>query len=313
MQTVLITGGTGLIGKALTKTLIEKGFEVIILTRNPEKKKSDSLFLQYAKWDINNQYIDLEVIKKADYIFHLAGTSIAEKRWSEKRKKEIVDSRVKGSELVFKLLSENENKVKAIFCASAIGWYGEQQNNADKKEDISQRGFIESDPAATDFFGQTCKLWEDANQKFALLNKRLVIFRIGILLSKEGGFLKEIKRPIDFGIAPIIGNGKQMVSWIHIDDLVRMFIWSIENENIAGIFNAVANEPVTFKELITQYAKIKRVYFFTTFYVPGFVLKIILGELSSEILKSVKVANTKIKEQGFSFLFPHIHSALLSL
>ena len=313
MHTILITGGTGLIGKALSKILLQKGYEVIILTRFPEKQVTNSLFLSYAKWDLVNQFIDAEAIRKADYIIHLAGTSIAEKRWTEKRKKEMLDSRVKGSELVFKLLSENENKVKAIFCASAIGWYGEQQNNADKKEEISQRGFIESDPAATDFFGQTCKLWEDANQKFALLNKRLVIFRIGILLSKEGGFLKEIKRPIDFGIAPIIGSGKQLVSWIHIDDLVRMLIWSIENENISGVFNAVSNEPVTFKELITQYAQIKRGRFFISLYIPSFILKLMLGELSKEIVKSVHVRNTKIKEQGFSFLFPHIHSALLSL
>ena len=306
MKRILVTGGTGLIGKALVEELLKQGYAVIILSRNPEKYVSDNSMKSFAKWDIEKQVIDLDAIRNADMIIHLAGASVAEKRWTEKRKKEIFDSRVLGGEFLYKILSENENKVQAFFCASAIGWYGEQANQ-------SIKAFIETDPPADDFLGETCRRWEEVNGKLAGLNKRTVIFRIGILLANEGGFLKEFQKPIRFGIAPILGNGKQIVSWIHIDDLVRLFLYAIKNENISGIYNAVSNEPTSMKQIVLQYAEKLRGRFFVPIFVPSFFIKIILGEMSTEILKSVTVNNAKIKREGFGFLYPHISSAIDSM
>lgn len=304
METVLIAGGTGLIGNTFSMELISKGYKVFILTRNVEKRSSSNPNLVFVKWDINLGLINIDAVCSADIIINLAGASIVEKRWSEKRKNEILESRIKSSALIYKTLNENVNKVKTIICASAIGWYGES-DMADS--------FIETAPASSSFLGNTCKRWEAENQKFTELGKRLVIFRIGIVLSKDGGFLTEIKKSLRFGIAAILGNGNQIVSWIHLEDLVRMFQFAIENEIINDVYNAVSNEPVTYKRLMQEYAASIKGRFFIPIHVPSFVLKIVLGEMSSEILKSIKVSNDKIKKTGFTFLYPHISNAFKQL
>lgn len=313
MKTVLITGGTGLIGNALSKELLAKGYNVIILTRYPEKQVTDHKQLRFAKWDINHGMIDKEAIGNADCIIHLAGASIAKKRWNAKRKKEIIDSRIKSSKLIFNTLNENSNKVKTVICASAIGWYGEPNKEHEKLERQTDDALIETDPPANSFLGKTCKAWEDENQKLTQLGKRLVIFRIGILLSTQGGFLEEIKKTLRFGIAAIIGNGNQIISWIHQHDLVRMVLFAIENEKISGVYNAVANEPVSFKKLVLEYATQFKGRFYISIHVPSFILRIFLGEMSSEILKSIKLNNAKIKKEGFTFLYPHISNAVRGL
>jgi uncharacterized protein (TIGR01777 family) len=300
MPTVLITGGTGLIGSALTKELLSRDYNVIILTRFPDKYSKTSK-LSYAQWDINKQSIDSSSITKADYIIHLAGEGIADKRWTSKRKKKIAESRTKSSALLIKALRENVNDVKAVISASAIGWYGWQ---------IHEDAFVESDPAAEDFLGTTCKQWEESIDPVATLGKRLVKFRTGIVFSKVGGAMKEFKKPLRFGLATILGNGKQVMSWIHIDDLVRLYIYAIENEKLSGVYNAVSPDPVTNKELILELAKSIRGRSFIPVFVPSFILKIVFGEVSVEVLKTAMVSCKKIKKEGYNFLYPSFKAAL---
>jgi uncharacterized protein (TIGR01777 family) len=230
---------------------------------------------------------------------------VADKRWSKKRKQEIVDSRVQSGQVLVKAMQQNTNKVQAVISMSGIGWYGD-----DNKRSPSQKFFSEGDPADPGFLGDTCVKWENAIKPVTALNKRLVIFRTGIVLSNEGGALAEFQKPIKAGIAAFFGNGEQMTSWIHIDDVCRLFLYAIEKERIRGEYNIVAPAPVTNKHLMLALAKKMKGKFFIPVYVPSFVLKLILGELSIEILKSAKVSCEKIKSSGFQFLFPTLEVAL---
>lgn len=307
MQKILITGGTGLIGSALTKELINKGYEVIILTRrSPNKKSTKESQISYANWDVEEQTIDKAAIEKSDHIIHLAGENVAEGRWTKKRKQEIVDSRVKSGLLLVKALREIPNKIQTIVSASAIGWYGPDPQIPNLAP------FVETDNAATDFLGETSNQWEAAIAPVTELDKRLVILRTGIVLSNEGGAYAEFKKPLKFGVASVLGTGKQIISWIHIDDLVRMYIEAIENKNLQGVYNAVAPHPVTNEQLIKQMADTKgRGHL--TIPVPTVALKIALGEMSIEVLKSTTVSSQKIEDAGFSFTFPNIGTALFNL
>ena len=306
MPTVIITGGTGLVGKALGHALLAKGYHIIILTRTlPSTDHSPQSIkgIQYAKWDIESQTIDEKAIASADYIIHLAGAGVADKRWTKKRKQEIVDSRVKSCKLLADSLKTISNKVKAVVSASAIGWYGPDRILPNPTP------FAESDPADESFLGSTCRQWEESIEPVTQSGKRLVKLRIGIVLSKDGGALKEFIKPLKFGVAAILGSGKQIISWIHIDDLVQLFITAMEIETWQGTYNAVAPNPVSNKELTLQLAK-SRKKFFIPIHVPTFVLKIMLGEMSVEILKSATVSSKKIQEAGFQYTFPVIKDAL---
>ncbi|MBK6383369.1 MAG: TIGR01777 family protein [Chitinophagaceae bacterium] len=306
MPTVIITGGTGLVGKALGHALLAKGYHIIILTRTlPSTDHSPQSIkgIQYAKWDIESQTIDENAIASADYIIHLAGAGVADKRWTKKRKQEIVDSRVKSCKLLADSLKTISNKVKAVVSASAIGWYGPDRILPNPTP------FAESDPADESFLGSTCRQWEESIEPVTQSGKRLVKLRIGIVLSKDGGALKEFIKPLKFGVAAILGSGKQIISWIHIDDLVQLFITAMEIETWQGTYNAVAPNPVSNKELTLQLAK-SRKKFFIPIHVPTFILKIMLGEMSVEILKSATVSSQKVQKAGFQFSFPTIKDAL---
>jgi uncharacterized protein (TIGR01777 family) len=306
MQTVLITGGTGLVGKALTKQLQERGYEIIILTRklpanNPLVKNG----ISYAEWDIHKQTIDIAAVQKADYIIHLAGAGVVDKKWTEAYKKEIQDSRTKSSELIIDTLKNNLNKVKAIVSASAIGLYGPDK--------FPIKAFVETNTADNSFLGETCRLWEESIEPVQQLGKRLVKLRTGIVLSNDGGALVEFKKTLQFCLASILGTGTQVVSWVHIEDLCRLYIDAIENNNLHGSYNAVAPMPVTNKELTLTLAKEMRGSYFISAHVPEFILKIMLGDRSIEVLKSATVSCEKIKQTGFTFLYPSIETALEQL
>jgi hypothetical protein len=308
METVIITGGTGVVGKALATQLVSKGYEVIILTRTLPQKESNKPNIQYAAWNVKEKTIDGSAIEKADHIIHLAGAGVVDKRWSEAYKKEIADSRTKSSELIIAALQQHRNNVKTIVSASAVGWYG-----PDGAAQQGKHGFTESALPANDFLGETCRLWEESIDAATALGKRVVKLRTGIVLSNDGGALAEFKKPLKLGIAAILGNGKQVVSWIHIDDLCSMYTAALQNTSLNGAYNAVAPAPVSNKTLTLELGRIMKGKFFILMYVPAFVLKIMLGESSIEVLKSCTVSCEKIKQSGFTFLYPSIEAALEAL
>ncbi|MEO8852278.1 MAG: TIGR01777 family oxidoreductase [Ginsengibacter sp.] len=307
MALVLISGGTGLIGSHLSKHLSENGFDIVILSRN-KNSRSENPKISYSYWNVKDKVIDEEVVKKADHIVHLAGAGVMDKKWTEDYKKKIVDSRTKSAELILSCLKEGQHNVKSFVSASAIGWYG-----ADSKLPGKNEPFIESDMPSKDFLGETCVLWEASVEPVTAMGIRLVKLRTGIVLSNKGGAFKEYKTPMKFGVASILGSGKQIVSWIHIDDLCRMYREGIQNNYLHGNYNAVAPEPVSEKELILTLGQKMRNKFFIPIYVPVFSLKLIFGKRSVELLKSTTVSNKKIKATGFTFLYPSIESAIEEL
>ena len=301
MQTVLITGGTGMVGQSLTNLLIDKGYKVIVLTR--QKKQSSRLHFSYAQWDVNKHWIEPTAIAAADFIIHLAGEGVADKRWTASRKKAILDSRVDTSRLIVKSLKDNPNKVKAIVAASAIGWYGPDNDKS------IETGFVETDAVDSSFLGDTCRQWEESMHQVKELGIRLVTIRIGIVFNKKGGALAEFIKPARLGVAAILGDGKQIVSWIHQYDLNRMMLFAIEQDQVTGVYNAVAPDPVDNATLTKAIAQ-RFHKWAIPFKVPSFILKIMLGEMSVEILKSAKVSATKIIAAGFTFNYASMDEAL---
>lgn len=305
MVTVLITGGTGLIGTALQKLLTAKHFKVIVLTRDPEKYTGKAIpNVSFAAWDVDKHEIDIPALQQADFIIHLAGEGIADKRWTVKRKKVLLSSRVDSSTLIVNALKENENKVRAVVSASAIGWYGEDPKIP------NPHPFMEEAPADTGFLGEICRQWEESIQPVEDLGIRLVKYRTGIVLSRDGGAYPELRRPVYFGVAGILSKGRQIYSWIHIDDMARMYLEAIENQTYSGVYNAVAPKPVSNKELTVKMASLLKKNFFVAISIPSIFLKIGLGEMSQEVLKSTTVCCDKIRKAGFNFIYPSIESAL---
>lgn len=307
MATVLITGGTGMVGQQLTTLLLDKGYEVILVSRRSGTMQVGGKTVALAQWDLDRQTIDANAIGKADHIIHLAGAGVAEKRWTSKRKLEILESRTQSSALLVKALNEMPNQVKSVVSASAIGWYGPDEENK------SASAFTEEMPAYPDFLGETCKAWEESISPVEAIGKRLVKLRIGIVLSQTGGALAEFKKPLRVGVAAILGSGKQMISWVHVNDLCRLFIHAMENESMQGTYNAVAPKPVSNRDLTICLAKQIRGNLFIPFHVPAFLLKIMLGEMSIEVLKSATVSSDKVTKQGFVFNYPTIEEALKNL
>jgi uncharacterized protein len=306
MATVLITGGTGMIGTALSNLLLSKGYDVIILSRNP-KLKTENPKLSYATWDPEKHTIDPSAIQKADHIINLAGANVGDKRWTEKRKKEIIDSRVKSSETLVKALKEIPNKVKTVVQAAGVDWY-----TADPAIP-NTTPFKETDERGNHFLGQVCEKWEASIQPVTALGKRLVILRTGMVLSKTGGALDRFEMPVRFGIAAILSSGRQVISWIHIEDMIRLYWYAIENEQVNGVYNAAAPNPISNKTLMLEIAQLIAGRFYMTMHVPAFILKLLYGELGAAILKSTTVSSEKINRAGFQFLFPSIEAALFDI
>ena len=301
MQTILITGGTGMVGQSLTNVLLAKGYQVIVLTR--QQKKSSRAHFSFAQWDLNKGWIDPAAIAAADYIIHLAGEGVADKRWTAARKKAILDSRVNSSALLVKALKEYPNKVKAIVAASAIGWYGPDN------EKSTASGFVETDLVDSSFLGDTCQQWEESMYPVKALGIRLVTIRIGIVFNKMGGALAEFMKPAKLGAAAILGDGQQMVSWIHQQDLNRLMLFALEQEQVEGVYNAVAPDPVN-NAILTKAIASRFHTWAIPFNVPSFILKVMLGEMSVEVLKSAKVSASKIIAAGFKFDYASMDEAL---
>ncbi|MBL0341545.1 MAG: TIGR01777 family protein [Bacteroidetes bacterium] len=238
----------------------------------------------------------------ADVIINLAGEGIADKRWTARRKRKIINSRIFSTNLLVESLKVIPNKVQLIINASAIGIYG----------DTGEMIMNESSPLADDFLGQTCKRWELAAHEFEKQKIRTVIFRIGLVLAAEGGFLPQIKQPLRFGFAPYIGNGQQYQSWIHINDLCRMMMMAIENDSWNGTYNAVAPGPLSNKNFMKLLTHILGGRFLLV-KIPKFLIRILFGEMSKLVTGGTRVSSKKIEAAGFSFSYPQANHALRDL
>lgn len=309
MKKVVLTGGTGLIGTELIRHLIRHNYYVTVLTRDVQKATTKSKFgtqVNYAAWDVKAQTIDEKALAEADYIIHLTGAGVVEKRWTDVYKKEIKESRTRSSELLINTLKRINHHVSAFISSSATGWYGPDKPG-------QQKPFTEEASPAKDFLGETCRLWEESVQPVEALGIRRVSLRTGIVLSKKGGALAEFAKPVKLGIASVLGSGQQMVSWIHIADLCDLYLYAMEHENVRGSYNAVAPNPVNNETLTTTLARAKKGKWFIKMPVPAFVLKLMMGESSEEVLKSTTVSSKKIEAAGFSFQWPQLKGAIESL
>ena len=292
MKNILITGGSGLVGKKITQLLEKKGYTVAWLSRNPEKYKQKSF-----AWDVDQFELDPKAIQWADGIIHLAGEGVADKRWTVKRKKAILESRTQSTALLYASIEKSDKKPEAFISASAVGYYG--FNTGDTLME-------ENGKPGTDFLAQVVIAWEEQVKKIADLGIRTVLLRIGIVLDNKGGALVEMLKP---PVAAPLGNGKQWMSWIAIDDLARMFFFALENKEVSGIYNAVGPKPATNEEL-TQKAAKKVGKLYMGIGVPGIALKLVLGEMAQMVLGGNKVTAKKIRDAGFEFRYPSLEEAL---
>jgi len=295
MEKVLITGGSGLIGRRLSFLLKSRGYEVRILSRSNNPKNNYKTFV----WNVSEQYINDSAFEGLNHIIHLAGAGIADKRWSEKRKKEIIASRVASTNLLYNSVKRLKTPLNSFISASATGYYGAV---------TSETIFEEKDKPAKDFLGKVCSLWEDSIFQFNEIKIRTVALRTGIVLSKDGGALKKMKTPI----ITSLGNGKQYMPWIHIDDLCELYIKAIEDEQFKGAFNAVSSEHISNLSFSKKISKIFN-YPFLALGAPSFILQIVFGEMSTIILNGSRISANKIKQAGFKFKFENLEKALKNL
>ncbi|MCA4809406.1 TIGR01777 family protein [Empedobacter stercoris] len=291
---ILLTGGSGLIGSELVKILIEKGHQVRILTR--EKNVEHPFY----HWDKNK--IDEKVFDNLDGIIHLAGCLIA-KRWTKRYKEEILSSRVDTANLLFEYVNKLDVNLKFFISASGSAYYGQI---------TSDKIFKESDEPNTDFLAKVCVAWENAAYQFEEIGARVVCLRTALVLAKNGEGFKLLKKPIQLGVGANLGDGKQWMPWIHIEDLLQIYAQAVENENIKGSFNASAPEHSdhsTFNRTLAK--KLNKPFFLPN--IPGFVMRLTLGEMSDLVLKGSRIDANKIEETGFTFQFPTLEKAFKDL
>ncbi len=294
IQNVLITGASGLIGSRLTALLTAAGYNVMHLSR----RKGGSV--KTYTWDVERQTIEKDALTNVHAIIHLAGANVAEKRWTEKRKAELVNSRVDSTRLLYNELKKGNHQVKTFISASAIGYYGFENEH---------EVFTETSPAGNDFLAQLTKQWESEAMKIEELGIRVVRLRVGIVLSRHDGALAPIAKTVRNLVGAPLGKGTQYISWIHLEDICGMFIHLLKNEKLSGPYNGVANEPVTNAGLTRAVAKeLHKPILFPN--VPAFALKLAFGEMGSIVLRGSRVSNEKILASGYKLKFPTLKEAL---
>ncbi len=292
---ILITGGSGLVGRELTAVLQQQGHDVAWLSSRHWLKSN----IPISEYNYSSGEIDKEELKSAEVIIHLAGANVGEKKWSKKRQKLIMDSRVKTAELIFNTLKDTDHQLKAFISASAVGYYG-----AVTTENI----FNEESAAGSDFLSSVCRHWEKAADAFTSLGVRVVKVRSSVVLSRSGGALEKIIPPFKFGANVVLGSGKQYMPWIHIDDLCNIYLKAVEDENMHGVYNAAAPEHTDYSNFMQQLKPyFKRV--FLNVKVPAFALRLVFGKMAVLLLDGSRVEAQKIVKSGFQFKFPTLKMA----
>jgi uncharacterized protein len=296
MQNVLITGGSGMIGTRLSQQLLEKGYSVSIFSREKKMLEGIKVYL----WNPEKKEVDVRAIEQADFIVHLAGENIGAKRWTEKRKKEIYDSRIRTAALIFDKARILKKKPAAFISASAVGYYGAV---------TSEHIFTETDPPLYDFVSTVCVKWEEMADNFNSIGMRVAKIRTSPVLSQKGGVLDQLKKPVEFGLAAAVGTGRQYFPWIHIDDICGIYLKAIEDVNMKGVYNAASPGHITNEELMRTLAQIMdKPFWFPK--VPSFLMKLVYGEMGEVALKGSRISSEKIQAAGYQFLFPKLKPAL---
>lgn len=298
MKTVLITGGSGMVGRRLSQLLISKGYKVIWYSRERYVKAK----IPRYKWDYRNGYIDNEALQVADYIVHLAGANIGEEKWTRSRKRSIVDSRVQTANLLLDTLMKLGKRPEAFISASAVGYYG---------TGISESIFTEQDVLnGTDFLSTTCQQWESASKRVQdELGVRTVILRTGVVISRDSDAFRKMMLPVRFGMGSPLGKGNQYLSWIHIDDLCNMYLKAIEDGGMFGVYNAGSPCHVTNAQFMRRLARgMHRPFFMPN--VPQFVLRILMGESADLVLGGSRVSAEKIQQEGFKYQYSDVDKAI---
>ena len=299
MSNIVITGGTGLIGKHLGKKLKEKGYAVSVLSRNSIHNADIPVY----SWNPDVGEIEQEALKGADCIIHLAGAGMGDKRWTRSRKKVIIDSRVKTGQFLFENIQKDKIKLKTFITSSAVGYYGAI---------TSDRIFTETDPSALDFLGETCRQWEDTAERFEESGIRTVKIRTGVVLTRQGGVLAKMKIPVMMGFGSATGSGRQFLPWIHLDDVCSIFIRAVEDAKMSGAYNAVAPEHITNRDFMMTLARVLGKSFWFP-HIPAIVMKLLFGEMSEMLLEGSRVSSEKISAAGYRFQFSELSKALTDL
>jgi len=298
---IIITGATGLIGKNISSELIKRGDEVVVFTRNVQdaKTKVPNASL-YVKWDYNKTEEWKECVNNSFAVIHLAGANLFSRRWTEKYKKIITESRIKSTQNLIKAISEVDKKPEVFVCSSAVGYYG---NSGDKT-------LTEDSASGNDFLAALCLKWDNAATEVENSGVRRVSIRSGIVLSKNEGIFKKILLVFRLFMGGVIGSGNQWIPWIHIKDIVNIYLFSLNNK-IEGAVNAVSPNPVRMKEFAEELGKaLNRPAFFK---VPEFLLRIVLGETAEAALSSLRVMSQKLNNEDFKFEFNDFSSCLKDL
>lgn len=296
MKKIILSGGTGLIGSKLSKLLVDSGYEVVILTRNPSRFKPEHN-ITYSKIDLADLNNSISILENAYSIINLAGAGVADKKWTPEYKKEIYDSRINLTSHLVEAINRTENKPNSFISASAIGIYGDRGD-----EQLNEKS-----QATETFLANVCVDWEKVADRCGD-SVRVVKSRIGIVLARNGGALPKMLMPYKLFVGGALGSGNQWMSWIHIDDICNLFLWCIENNDALGVFNFTAPNPVTMNYFSYHLGKtIKRP---SIFKVPAFVLKLILGESAEVVLASQRVYPTEALHLGFKFNFENLNLAL---
>ncbi|GET46351.1 TIGR01777 family oxidoreductase [Capnocytophaga felis] len=288
---VLITGANGMLSKKLAN-LLHPDYEMRFLTRKAQNPNE-------YQWDIDKQYLDVKSLIRVKHIVHLAGVSIAEGCWTATQRQRIINSRVQSAKLLLEKLKNEDIKLKSFISASAVGFYGTKTTNNIYKEDA---------PCGNDFLSRVCSQWEQAADAFREVATQVTKLRFGVILSKEGGALPKMLHPINLGLGAVLGNGKQYVPWVAINDVCRFVKYAIEN-SLEGTYNVVASESVTHQEMTHLLAKHlgKKIYLPN---IPAFLVKWIFGDASVLLLEGSRVSNEKIKQTGFVFEFESLNTFL---
>ena len=299
MMKILITGGTGLVGTALSKALERRGHEIAILTRNLNDKAE---YKQYL-WNPLKAEIDELAFKNLDCIIHLAGAGIAEKRWTKKRKEELLSSRVDTAQFLFHKIKELNVPLKSFISSSAIGWYG-----VETTDEI----YTEEAKVSNHFLGQLCERWEQAADAFESLGCKVSKVRTGVVFSEYGGALAKMTKPIIWGQGAPLGSGMQYMPWIHMDDLCEVYSLLTENKLQNGVYNAVAPEHTSNEAITKLLAQALEKYLWMP-NIPSWALYMLLGEMSSMLLNGSRVSSKKLIENGFAFKYPTTTRAIASI